>query len=106
MSLTGMCIFSSGEKAFSIPSASCFGVDVYDRSDAHATISAIRRVRCIALWKMCHSRLYDGTTVENENSEGEYSPINKYMIALAIASFFIIKGLALVYKNYNLILGL
>ena len=63
-------------------------------------------LRCIALWKMCHSRLYDGTTVENENSEGEYSPINKYMIAIAIASFFIIKGLALVYKNYNLILGL
>lgn len=55
-------------------------------------------LRAIALWKVCHSGLFgksDGSSAASDNS----SPLNKYIAAIVIASFFVIQGLALVYRN-------
>lgn len=55
--------------------------------------------RCIAVWKLFTSSLFikDGMACRDEAAE--LSPLNRYMLAILVASLFVVNGLALVYKN-------
>lgn len=63
-------------------------------------------LRCIALWKACNANIYNGKYDDSPVAEGTYAFINRYTVAIAIASFLTIQGLALVYMNYDTLLTL
>ena len=63
-------------------------------------------LRCIAMWRFCHSELYGRTHEAAPDHTATYSPFNRYMAAIAIASYLVIQGLALVYQNTHLLMEL
>jgi hypothetical protein len=61
-------------------------------------------LRCIALWKLFTSSLFvNGKTCGN-GEKSSCSPLNRYLLAILVASFLVIKGLELVYKNTSVLL--
>jgi hypothetical protein len=63
-------------------------------------------LRGTAMWKMCHSELYGNSHETTPGTEAAYSPFNRYMAAIAIASYLVIQGLALIYRNAHLLMEL
>ena len=58
------------------------------------------------MWRFCHSELYGRTHEAAPDHTAMYSPFNRYMAAIAIASYLVIQGLALVYQNTHLLMEL
>lgn len=61
-------------------------------------------LRCYALWRFALSSLFAGRN-SIRNNEGSLSPVNKYTVAVLVASLLAVKGLELVYSNTFTLLG-
>lgn len=60
----------------------------------------------IAVWRLAHCPLFAGRQAETEPlPAGFYSPLNRYMAALVIASAAAVGGLTLLYANATQIVG-
>ena len=63
-------------------------------------------LRAVALWKLFTSSLFVENGKECDGDQSSLSPVNRYLLAILIASLFVVKGLALVYENTFLLLEL
>ena len=63
-------------------------------------------LRCIALWKLFTSSLFVGKYDSGDTLLSSFSPENRFVLAILVASLFVVKGLALVYGKTFMLLEL
>ena len=78
-----------------------------DYSPLYVAFAALwNLLRCIALWKLFTSSLFVGKYDGGDAQLSSLSPVNRFVLAILIASLFVVKGLALVYGNTFMLLEL
>lgn len=82
-----------------VPSISGSRTLLMDNASVYVIFAFVWNVlRCYALWRLALSPLFAGRDSIKEN-EGSLSPVNRYTVAVLVASLLAVKGLELVYSN-------
>ena len=63
-------------------------------------------MRVVGVWFFVNSRLFVAGNDEEQVADGEGSAINRCVLGVMVTAFFIINGLALVYRNAHLFMDL
>lgn len=64
-------------------------------------------LRCVAVWVFANSSLFNPLEGGSHHvSEGGYTPLNRYVLAVALSALFVVNALAWVYENMYLFYNL